>query len=53
MEYNEWLEKYDLEDNEDNRYLYEVKDDMGWWFDEYLPVKEDLPQALINAIECL
>lgn len=53
MEYNEWLEKYDLEDNEENRYLYEVKGDMGWWFDEYLPIKEDLPQALINAIECL
>lgn len=53
MEYNEWLKKYVLEDNEENRYLYEVKDDMSWWFDEYLPIKEDLPQALVNAIECL
>ena len=52
-EYFDWLKKYDLEDNDDNRYLYDVKSDMGWWFDEYFEAKENgcLSDNLIRAIE--
>lgn len=52
-EYFDWLKKYDLEDNEDNRYLYEVRNDIGWWFDEYQVAKENgcLSDNLIRAIE--
>lgn len=54
-EYFDWIKKYDLEDNEDNRYLYEVRNDMGWWFDEYFEAKENgwLSDNLIRAIEGL
>jgi nuclear transport factor 2 (NTF2) superfamily protein len=53
MEYTLWLKTFDLEDNEDNRYLFESRNDMGFWFDEYQTAKENgaLSENQIRAME--
>lgn len=54
-EYYDWIVKYDLPDNDESRFLYEMRDDMGWWFDEYLTAKEEgvISEKHIRAIENL
>lgn len=53
MEYTLWLKTFDLEDNEDNRYLFECRNDMGFWFGEYQEAKElgALSENQIRAME--
>jgi hypothetical protein len=53
MEYTLWLKTFDLEDNEDNKTLYENRNDMGFWFDEYQTAKENgaLSENQIRAME--
>lgn len=53
MEYTLWLKTFNLEDNEENKTLYENRNDMGFWFDDYQVAKENgaLSENQIRAVE--
>lgn len=53
MEYTLWLKTFNLDDCEDNRTLFENRNDIGFWFDEYQTAKEEgaLTENQIRAME--
>lgn len=53
MNYKKWLDKYNLEDNEQNLYLYEHKGDMGFIFQEFRDACEEGRITIIQKIAVL
>lgn len=53
MNYKKWLDKYNLEDNEQNLYLYEHKGDMGFIFQEFRDACEEGKITIIQKIAVL
>ena len=50
--YLEWCEKYGLNEKDyNNFYLYNIKQDMGFWFDEIVPLLEEESDELTDNLK--